>query len=489
MKDLDLSKFKKLGTSKSHTTFKHPDGHVIHIVHDKLAPKLKEDLRHLKHARTTPNMQKFAYGTEEPVKAAPEQSLGGEQVEAQGPNMQAGDPDVPSARGIFGALPNHPYAEQTPPGPQNYQLDQTGTAQPGQGDPFGTQAYTTTYNKGLAQEQTGIAQEAAAKGALGREQAGVSQQGIQDIQSVEAANQQLKAKYSQDHQHFMEDAAAGHIKPENYLGSKDTLGKLSTVIGLIIGGLGGSDAPVEFLKNQIDRDIDAQKANLSNKQTLLRANMEHYKDLHTSLAMTKANMLDLSAMKLQQSAQKAQTPLAQAASMQAAGKLNREAAAIISQNAARQSILQGAKNGQVSPEAVVNFIVPEHQRKEANEELKTAQEMTSLKANALQAFDKVDKMTLGGALSPAQRDALVGPIVADISKRTAGRFTEQDAKLLEKLFPGKGSVQTTARPIQRAQLEKLFTDRMKFPILKLYGVLPQSSSVAPNPNTSSRYKR
>ena len=49
MKPLDLSKFKKISSSKSHSVFTHPDGHFIKVSHKTLPQGELEKLTKLKN--------------------------------------------------------------------------------------------------------------------------------------------------------------------------------------------------------------------------------------------------------------------------------------------------------------------------------------------------------------------------------------------------------------------------------------------------------
>jgi hypothetical protein len=61
------------------------------------------------------------------------------------------------------------------------------------------------------------------------------------------------------------------IDPSRYWNSKDAGTKAINIIGLMLGGLaaginGGKNPAMDYLNHQIDRDVDAQKANLANKR-------------------------------------------------------------------------------------------------------------------------------------------------------------------------------------------------------------------------------
>lgn len=81
---------------------------------------------------------------------------------------------------------------------------------------------------------------------------------------------------------FYQDMMNGHIQPEtvqSLYNSKDTLGKIGTLFGLLISGAGSGlshqpNAVLQMMNEQIKNDLDAQKTNMSNKQNWYRLAME-----------------------------------------------------------------------------------------------------------------------------------------------------------------------------------------------------------------------
>lgn len=96
--------------------------------------------------------------------------------------------------------------------------------------------------------------------------------------------QQHKDQHVQDifpeAQAFKADLDNGHIKPETYhdlFAKKDTLGKIGTIFGLLLGGMGSGLAHqpntlLEMMNKQIDNDLHAQEQSVQNKQNFLKIN-------------------------------------------------------------------------------------------------------------------------------------------------------------------------------------------------------------------------
>jgi len=95
---------------------------------------------------------------------------------------------------------------------------------------------------------------------------------------------------SQETQNFAADLTNGVIKPQtmqDLYGKKDTLGKIGTLFGLMLSGIGSGlagqpNAVLEMMKSEIQNDLDAQKESAKNKQNLFRLNFENQ--------LTKANI-------------------------------------------------------------------------------------------------------------------------------------------------------------------------------------------------------
>ncbi len=74
--------------------------------------------------------------------------------------------------------------------------------------------------------------------------------------------------------------------------------------------------------------------------------------------------------------------------------------------------------------------------------------------------------------------------MAQLSKETAGRFTEQDAKFISNLFPAPGDTAETIGD-KKQQLQNIITQKMNFPTLSSIGVNVRPKEYA-NTNTNVR---
>lgn len=91
----------------------------------------------------------------------------------------------------------------------------------------------------------------------------------------------IKDQLSEEDKAWQNDLYNGHVKPETYkslFDKKDTLGKIGTVFGLLLGGMAGKgngNAALDIMSTQIKNDLEAQKTSKSNAQNFLRLNQQN----------------------------------------------------------------------------------------------------------------------------------------------------------------------------------------------------------------------
>jgi len=295
MKGLNLSKLKKVSSDDKTTTFAHPDGHEIKIAHFALSQKMREELKNLPSQRENP--KKMAVGGDT-VKVNPPSDINPTEPQAN-PNQQ--DPgDKPYGLGdtLYGT--NQPVQAPSPiaddqsipdrtPADQTNSLPQQSEPAPAPQEP---QAQPTPQN----QEEEDETPEAAP--------APVPQAPKNPITEPVTA-QEAYDHLNDEANKLRSDFGTGQIPKETYhdlYAKKDTLGKIGTIFGLFLGGIGSGlthqpNALLEMMNKEIDRDYDAQKATKTNQLTAL------------NLAETHArNQSEIQLQKLQAQAIAAKTP-------------------------------------------------------------------------------------------------------------------------------------------------------------------------------------
>ena len=435
MKSLDLSKFKKCSAGDSHTVFEHPDGHKIFISHKSLKPGQREGLDNL----TEPdNSQYLASGGEVataketyadklkgvkrgaeaggvtvaqgwnnlvsefgPSKAAPRGYASGGQIpDSLNPNLPtelpaAAAPMQPESHGATGS-----WGDASSASADNYDFGSQasfGASQTGQ------QSNNVPSTPSSAQPGTamgimdaGIRNEAAAQGAMGDESMSAGQ--LHELDADTAQNEYAKHMSHLDNQRQLlkEDLHASHIDPDHYIGSLSTGGKIATAIGLMLGGIGsgltGKENPAaRYLEQQIDRDMQAQKANLSKKEGLLHANMQETGDERSAASMTRMQLNDMYAHKIATIASKYQSPMAEARAQQMIGQLHAQNQALQAQTAQHMTVMSGLDQGSVSPEQAVQYLVPKEHQAKVFGEIEAAQNTARMGGEIMNSFETAAK--------------------------------------------------------------------------------------------------
>lgn len=332
-------------------------------------------------------------------------------------------------------------------------------AQPAQAAASQTPSLMHGYESDIAGKQA----EAQALAQQGDAQAKALEKQVTTLGKM---SQQYQAKFDdldRERKAFQQDVMDSHIDANRYLGSMTTGQKFDTAVGLILGGLGGGgqgNAAQDFLNRQIDRDIEAQKANLNKKESLLSANMRQFGNLKDAMDMTKVMMNDQVIAKLKLAEAKAQNPLAKARAQQEIAKLEMQVAPMVQQLATKQALSQFESQTQQDPSMYPQLIAayekvdPEKAKdlrerlvpgvglantpKDANEvkEITVSaqgakrgiQELRDLISKPLKSLNPLDK-----AKAESVRQQLIGQL------RTAilgpGTVNEAERKLMENIIP------------------------------------------------------
>lgn len=415
---MDLSKFKKVGQDKTHTTLKHPEGHEIRIAHAAVSPKMRGQLAELPMAeakvagpaKAPPSTQMYAEAGEvgdgptiadvEKEVAKAKDSDGPVSVNldstppADGPTTPT-DATAPDLGDKLYGLGDTYYGSSapvaTPPQASNAipqdapppQTPQTGTAAPQApaqdatppsaavpqdanqppSDPYGAGASYGLLQKGLGNEIEGIRGEAGAQGAIAKAQAASLQTQQVAQQQAIVAHQQRYNALNNERQAVQKDVLDHDIDPTRYWGNLGTRDKVASTIGIVLGGIGGAlthqaNPVMAMLQQNIDRDIAAQRANLDSRQTLLGANLRQFGNERDATDMTKVMMNDHIATQLQLAAAKSGSQLAQARAQQGIGQLQAANSQIVGSLTARQSMgaMMNAANNGAGPDQMAGYI-------------------------------------------------------------------------------------------------------------------------------------
>lgn len=522
MKGLNLKGFKKVSSDEKTTTFRKSGGHEIRIAHGALSKDMQKQLDDLPHYDDGGEVTKYDDAPNNGYDLYHENENG--QDADRAPASAVTPEDADSEQEAFDqAPPSHaPDATQDPSnwsGPVYNLGNQSGTnTGPTPPDFSQAPADTTTqqpssqsqpqasgsmnpdlFSAGAQEEQSQLKQgmqgfnegqqkEADLIGRAGNVAASEAMARNDAVTKLNTSYQQAHNDITQHRQDLISDIEAGHIDPKHYVNSMSDGKKVSTAIGLILGGIGGGitgqqNPALEFLNKQIDRDIEAQKADLGKKENLLSANFKQSGDLNDAINMTRVNMADIYATQLQRQAAQTQGPMAQARAQQAAAQLQMKVApelGSLTQKVAMGKMIQNMQGQNLAPESKIQMyqmsgIMPQDEANKSMEELKSYQDSENVKNNILTAANKIAKMqTLGTrATDPIQSkqqiDNLNSLIKLQAPKVLGVRYNDEVAKQLDNLTAGITSNKITANQMQ-STLNNIFGQKENYPYLKKWGL-------------------
>ncbi len=441
---------KKIGETATHIILEHPEGHIMHMVKRGVGKGPKGATQHLAKGGDVKKPQPTATptptsmpGTDDERKKIQDSfnnalhfANGGDTFNMPEDMVAQGTPDdqvVPQEgpQGIMSTmnanLQGNMPAEQpqeVAQQPTNPQLPQ-GQQMP-MGDIYGTGATFEALQKGIGETEKGLRQEAGARGAQGNEEARVLGLAQTEQANNKATYQDHLSNLNTEREQFINDLANTHVDPNHLWADKSTGSKIATIAGILIGGLGGSDAPMKMLQTNIDRDIAAQQANLGTKKSLLEANLHQFGNLKDATEMTRVMLNDSVSLGLQRAAAQSKNPMAQAALNQALGKLHMDSSNILGALAAKKALTSG-NAASLPPEVLVNLAVPKERQADVIKSYANIEGLESFRTALKDSNKQLDAMVGHGMLSPNARQAILGNLAGMLSRATAGRYNEAEA--------------------------------------------------------------
>ncbi len=510
MQGLDLRKFKKVSSDAHSTQLQHPDGHTISIAHNRLKGDLKKQLEALPAyskggdvgtteemtsrpdkgwgaiiVKDKPEMQQYADGgqvdAEDYFKDAPQDNV----VQDASSTLQA-----PATAPAFASI----NSDQGQPGGEVSLTDKVSPSVPANiavptAPSLPTQPAGTDMMGALNNMTGGIQGQANAEGDLGKQHAALAEQQQANIQKTHNEFIQDSHAVLQDFNHLVDDAKNDRIDPNRFWNNKSDLGKVSSAIGLILGGMGrgltGKDNPaMQFMNSQIDRDVDAQKSNMANRNNIMHALQQQYGNIKDASNMTRAFYAEMYSSKLEEAAAKTSDPMAKARAQQAIGQIQMQYGPIVQETMLRQALMQGAAKGNIAPEKLVSHLVPKEHQEAVYKELERAQNATQNEQNVLQQFDKASKENtlvrrtghLGAEpASLANARNLLMPILKD----NEGRINETEIKMMEDFLPKAGDLDSKIAQ-KRVGLQQFIEAKKAAPRAANFGIqVPRATSFKP----------
>lgn len=462
---MDLSGFKKVAETDQQATLEHPDGHQIHIAKSGLSKKLLEKLSDIPIYKSGGGDERSA-GADGPPPPVVNVNVG--QPQGMDSSQRSLAPNPQPQYGKFGQVIPPPQAPapapmQTAPvsttGSQNPQVQPIAQPQ----DAFSQ--YAKDERAAIGSGIQGEQQKATALGNIGTQEAAEHQRAIEQQQQMMSKWEDTNNNLQQEREGFINDIKNNQVDPQHYWANHS---KVATAIGMILGGLGGSDAPIKFLENQMDQDLKSQQDNIGARKTLLEANLRQFGNMRDAMTMTRIMQNDMLANKIQEIAAKNQSPLAQAQAKIAISPLLEKSAQLqqslaINKMLAQQSPQnQGQQNQPQRLELMRRTgVINDKQYEKGNEELGNYQKTQA----AHEALDRIlpllsqQQGTLNRLANPIQSKQRIAALRAELvplimeanpSKRlTHESLSAEIDPLIEKWSTNKGTAEEMAKGLHR----------------------------------------
>lgn len=385
------------------------------------------------------------------------------------------------------------FASQAPAMPQmpeaapqlNLKTEQPQSAQP---------------NMGMQQPNMGgyeslLRKQGALEGSLAAKQAELIQNSQAQMQEMQAAQQKHAMEYEQQANAIAQELSTGGIDANRYFNSKSDLGKASTAIGLILGGIGGGlnrtgqNVALDFLNKNIDRDIEAQKADRQNKTSLLNQLTQKYGSQMQGEAMLRASLQAKLANDLAAAAAKTNDPLARNRAEQAIMAIKQQQAATMApviQERAINEVLQKGMNPRdaginMSPElakrAVPGFGLANDPEtaKQLNQEIIPGAQKSMEALQRLQKMGFTDKFSLTSSnLAKSDQAVLIG--ASNRMLTGGGPLQESERELLQQVIADPTKLFTVGAKERLSQFQQIMQKDMQYRLKQAGLSVPQQQA-------------
>lgn len=314
---------------------------------------------------------------------------------------------------------------------------------------------------GLDKQMAGIQAEANAQGDLAKQQAGLYATHAQTLEDIAT---DTRAKYSEhldEVNRVIQDMKDFKIDPDRYVNNiKSEPGRyVRTMIGLVLGGMGGGltkqgNTFAAYLQNQIQNDVNAQKAEMGNKQNIFSAMQHRFQNTMDAQKMTTAIYAARMEDEIKAAAGKMGTPIAQARAMQLIGPIEQTKNQALMQVGMRQAAMRNLQNGGNAAAALSYMVNDPAKVGEVAKAYGEILNLNKLQENMVDSFMHIrNKGLLGQLTSPADVESAEQAFTGVAQTALEHRFNAEDAAAKAKaLFPGKlDSEATISNKLQRIQ--------------------------------------
>jgi hypothetical protein len=318
------------------------------------------------------------------------------------------------------------------------------------------------YTKAFDEIQQGTLQQAQAKADAATQDAQVYEEQIKELQLNEIARKAKADAVMNDINKIQNDVMTQKIDPTRVWSNMSTGNRVLAGISIFLGGVAGGMQGTEnralgIIQDAVNKDIDAQKADMGKKQNMLSLNMAKYNNINDAAAATKAQLLSITQVQINQSAAKVGSKQALAAAQVANAQIDLQKAQLINQISTSQATAQkmsapeglSLQDAQTLPENIRDRVVPLPNGKFTvvinKDYVKPIKDAYQSYAEAKPLLNRVKQfMKDGASYTGTKRAALEQSLKSQMmllvkNTEKLGQITETDMDLINSLIPQPGS--------------------------------------------------
>jgi multidrug efflux pump subunit AcrA (membrane-fusion protein) len=284
---------------------------------------------------------------------------------------------------------------------------------------------------------------------------------MKELQLNEIARKAKADAVMNDINKIQTDVMTQKIDPTRVWSNMSTGNRVLAGISIFLGGVAGGMQGTEnralgIIQDAVNKDIDAQKAEIGKKQNMLSLNMAKYNNINDAAAATKAQLLSITQAQINQAAAKMGSKQALAAAQVANGQIDLQKAQLVSQISTSQAAADKLNNpAGISPKDVMKLsqdirstlvqmpngnYIPAFDKESARSVKTTQEKMYPIKSLMSEAGAFMDK---GGTYPLTTRNKEAKRIEKNIlielkNLKELGQLTEGDMGIIEPLLPSLG---------------------------------------------------
>ncbi len=296
-------------------------------------------------------------------------------------------------------------------------------------------------NQGLNTQALGIRQQQGAESKIAADQATTLANHQQELQDMQMQISKNAFDHETEQKNIIDDMKNDKIDPNHYMNSKGTGQKISTAIGLILGGIGGGltgqgNSAERYIHAQIKNDIAAQEKNMGQKQNILSAMEKQYGDKTSALKALENVYLMKTSNQIQEAAAKNGGELAMARANQALGPIQQQIQANNMELGLRKYAMDKMNSGGDMSAAIPYLVTDKSKVEDASKAYGAIKSLNAQQGHAMESFDHINKLFMNGMMSPNDTQSAKQAFIGTLQVALEHRYNADAAAALgNALFP------------------------------------------------------